>query len=338
MKIFQTIIVLFIFAFGAGITSCGNNNQQKAANTDSAGKVKMPKMSAKERLAKNNNLEKHLSWERKGLKGKVKKMTAITYELPVSGGKEQQKMMEKNVDTFDARGNLAGYAYYDKAGKQTLKTAIMFDTHDNDTLRISYGADGKAAGHTVVTYDQRGNQTGSIEYDSAGKEQGHKEVFKYDEKDNLIEMIFYNEQNTKVTYRSVYTFDDNGFRTGSESFDSLGKIVVKSSSVFDEKGNYLHGNYTTAGEGTYYDTCTYDKEGRIAERIERNSEGKTGYRSSYRYDEKGNPSERMDYDKDGKPTDKNEYYTYEYDATGNVTKKTTFVMKGGKKEMQYEYY
>ena len=331
--------ILLIAGVAILAASCGNG---KSGTTETVSKAGHPKMSAKDRLAKNNNLEKHLTWERNNLKGKVKKVTIKEYIITMKGDKEQRTLDSWGDDFYNANGYITESNSYTDDGKPDKKTMIMYDANNNDTAAYTYSADGNLAHRNVITNDSRGNEIASVSYDSKGKQMDWASRFKYDNEDNLIEMAFDNTGEGRFMDKVNYTFDENGFKTGGKSFDS-GKVKSLWLCKYDEKGNYLYGaQYKADSTLISKDSSKYDADGHRLEMVRYNGDGSCLDKYISKYDNHGNRIEFHSYK--GAHffvPDVEEYDEYTYDTTGNILTKKKYAVKNGKKELvavvEYEY-
>ena len=82
---------LLLCLLGIAAVSCNGNGQGNAGKP--AGKGIAAVMSAKERLAKNGIIEKHLDWASQNLKGRVKTIEQKVYKIADGHGKGERIKM-----------------------------------------------------------------------------------------------------------------------------------------------------------------------------------------------------------------------------------------------------
>ena len=122
-----------------------------------------------------------------------------------------------------------------------------------------------------------------------------KEVFRSDESASApVESVNYDVDGTFLGH-ALYTYDTNANMIERSWVDDERKPVSRNVYAYD-----AHGNLTTVE--------VYDRQGSLSSRW------------AYTHDDKGNRTEWIDYDPDGKVGGK-QVYTYEFDETGNWTKK-----------------
>ena len=147
------------------------------------------------------------------------------YPVPiVSDQKQTDQSLEKYLDRYtkykyDGK-NLIQTTYFDKYGIITNDVFSVFENGNRKEV-IAYSADAK------------GNLTNKF-----------RATFKYDEKDNLIENISYNKDDS-IKERRTNEFDERGYRISETIYNSTGKIKSQGSLKyeFDSHGNWL--SYTS---------------------------------------------------------------------------------------------
>jgi hypothetical protein len=318
------------------LSACsGNTGGNAKAAADSTAR---PMMSARERLAKNNILEKHMTWDSKHLKGKVMTMSKVTYKLGAGNDKKEDS---RSVDSFDAKGYVVSGSSKWKDGEH--RYTIMYDANGNDTCLISFGPDGKLLGKSLNRYDGRGNEVEQVMVDD-GKATP-RGSFKYDDKDNLVEMDLYSTTGG-ANMRCVYKYDENGFKKVGLMYDTSGKVADSIACHYDAAGNQLQSTmYRANGTVSMRWEFKYDGAGHCIESGSYKGNDTLDDKELARFDDHGKPTERVHYKADGSIDEKSTtYYTYEYDATGNATKVTTYKLVKGQKvpdqleEITYRYY
>ena len=129
-----------------------------------------------------------------------------------------------------------------------------------------------------------------------------KKVFRYDEKDNVIELIFYDRNDSLYTWKNIIRYDEQGKKTHDESY----------------RAEYLQG--TTV--------FTYDKQGNNISKQVNESDGSLRWEELYKFNERGNKiklygpggTTRWSYDEPGNLIQKisgKEVCQFEYDTAGN---------------------
>ena len=115
--------------------------------------------------------------------GKINSTTTLNYKnLPIN------KLTNTYLDSFYVKKY---YSYYNE--KEGLITSTKYDYKDNMIEDCSYDFDGKIEKIKKVTYDSNGNILET--YLAMGKKVLHRSQNKYDDKNSLIEIIFYDKAN-----------------------------------------------------------------------------------------------------------------------------------------------
>ena len=273
------------------------------------------------------------------------------WEYSYSFGEPEQNGKKIRIKKYDASGN--------KTYDWTPSTFECFFKYDlkgqrieivlKDSYRLINGQPSKTI--TTFTYDVNGNLLtkawdncmldGSscketYEYDDhnrktkqfyfIGSNIADKYTFKNDEKGNCIEKVtFAKDGSTKSTY---YKYNDRGnlLKDDSYSFkyDSLGRNIEKIS--YDQQGKVstkytfkynVIGNKTE--ESSYSPQSYYNNQP-----LNPASESKT----TYKYNGIGQIVERKYFWKSGVQSNRDDKYTYTYDANGNLTQEIVIYNNG----------
>ncbi len=300
----------------------------------------------REKLAKNNIIERHISWVGKNLKGKVKTIITKNYNLTGIDDTLIKILNYKNLDSFDIQGNeILSINYNDKENIEN-KFIMKFDEHGNDTASYFYNADGNYISRTIFKYDKRGNEIQYNSYLPDGKPEPNASLMinKYDEKDNLIEMN-HTSDDGKLIRKSTFKYDTNGYVIEGKTVDSSGKILISGTHKNDANGNKLESVIDFQNGQIDKIVCKYDEKGHKIEEIIKKQDSLITSKTVFKYDENGNRTEAIVYYEDGTVNDEKSRYTnYEYDKTGNMIKKIKFGMINGIRtpleitEMEIVYY
>ena len=209
----------------------------------------------------------------------------------------------KTIYTYDAKGNMTEAAWYDAKDSLLGKTIHTYDTERNMLKYVVlYNADGSLDCKSVYTYDAKGNMTGIVDYNDRGSLKS-KTVYTYDAKGNTTKKAWYNADGS-LDGKFTFTYDAAGNQIEEAKYNDRGSLVLKK--TFDTKGN-------------------------LTEKVEYKADGSLDSRIVRAYDAKGNLTEKVEYNAKGALAGKY-IYTYEFDSTGNWTKRTEseWVTKFGK--------
>jgi len=119
-------------------------------------------------------------------------------------------------------------------GSRGLSATITYDVRGN---RIEGKSEDTAK--TVYTYDAQGRVIEQITCDAVGC--FDKIAYTYDPYGNLIEERFYYPVSSSIKLRLVHTYDKQGRRTQTESYDAHdpGLGIEKTGQTYDANGNIL---------------------------------------------------------------------------------------------------
>jgi hypothetical protein len=152
-----------------------------------------------------------------------------------------------------------------------LNITIYEYEHGNKFKMSSYETSGGPPYYERYSYDEKGNLIEKIGYKSNSSRLISKETYKYDAKENEIELKEYNSGGGLEGYE-IYKYDEKGNKIEADYFSSGGNLSNISKYKYDEKGNE-----------TEYDIYNKDHDMRI------NS------RNKYVYDKYGNWIKRISY-------------------------------------------
>ena len=164
--------------------------------------------------------------------------------------------------------------------------------------------------------------------EAKGKKLSLKNVFKYDENGNRIELSNYRaDGKLNSTVKSIY--DANGNITSEQTLLADGTVDITSTIKTDAKGNRMEQDdkkMTTSNPlfnfKHYY---KYDEKGQLIERIAYRANGAFAYKYGFTYDENGNKTEWIRYAADNSILGK---VVYKFDARNNLIMETQFNQDG----------
>ena len=332
--------ILLTISIFFGLLACNSNSNNKKEN------IQPNNYGNREKLAKNNIIERHISWAGKNLKGKVKVLITKNYKVTGIDDKQNKILNYKNLDSFDIQGNeILSINYNDKESIEN-KFIMKFDEHGNDTANYFYNAEGKYISRSIYKYDNKGNEIQYNSYLPDGKPEPNASLMvnKYDEKDNLIEMN-HTSDDGKLIRKSTFKYDTNGYVIEGKTVDSSGKVLISGTHKNDVNGNKLESIIDFQNGQIDKIICKYDEKGHKIEEIIKKQDSIITSKTVFKYDETGNRTEAIVYYEDGTVNDEKSRYTnYEYDKTGNIIKKTKLGMINGIRtpfeitEMEIVYY
>lgn len=242
---------------------------------------------------------------------------------------------KKGFSMFDFKGNCVENGTYIKDRKIT-KQIFEYDSLNNITKQTNLKEDGSTGFFTSNIYNPDGKLISSEYFYYDGKP-GDKELHKYDERGNLIEIDYdlntgklkyffdYDSNNNKIREKSY--LEDSLFYTGTMIYDDKNDLVeeikyyISAESVdtlrysykYDAKGNLLEFSKVSPDTNeTFTEKYMFDTKDNILEYASNNSKGNLEYRYIYKYDIRNNLSELSVYNRDNM-SDRKEKYSYDID-------------------------
>ena len=140
-----------------------------------------------------------------------------------------------------------------------------------------------------------------------------------DAKKNDLTVLNLNGNVKSITYTTFEAIEKFGEITN-------GKMGYSSSSIFNNNGNEIEGNYYGAdGSLENKNIYKYDDKGNKIERNYYKADGSLSSKDIYKYDDKGNMLEVYSYEADGSLENKN---IYKYDDKGNEIERNYYKADG----------
>ncbi|MCX6290278.1 MAG: hypothetical protein NT126_00765 [Bacteroidetes bacterium] len=267
------------------------------------------------------------------------------------GQPEAEEEFLESVIEMDASGNVLMESKFDSSGELEEKNSYSYESHGKVTEHILLFAMEDMTEKRLFRRDDKGRLLEEIKY--YGDDSGERTTFVYDEKDQLIERKYYDEEG-EFQYVENFIYDEKG------SLVEHGKVNNEGKSEGRHAFAHNHGDHTilenefgTDGSLASKTLYTVDDAGRELSAVQTTAEGKLISSVITTYDEKGNPLERQFkdfYSKTVKYTyDENNHVLtnelfdtngmlikknmYEYDADGNLSAEQVYEMdstRGGR--------
>lgn len=246
---------------------------------------------------------KDTGWKAAGLKGKVKEYTESRYYIKEKFGEyviEDVKMLL--TCKFDNSGNLIQENEYVAA---ETKRVYVYNTN-NKIQKMEEFRYGSIDYRLVYKYDDIDNLVESIRYDNLGEEV-NKKIFKYDEKNRLSEeiggnqsikkrYIFKYDENDKLIEKDYYWAEYKSNDKAEYGFieEYIGTFLYK----YNEKGIMKSEEYKSKDKNEILPLteCKFDENGNILEKISYGdySDFKIDSYLLFKYDEKNNLIEEIE--------------------------------------------
>lgn len=256
----------------------------------------------------------------------------------------------ENKDNDWAKSNLNGKimsvkeSYY-RAGKQPGNTEESFESRSGfetvfnkqgfKTLYTTHESDGRISSKNLYKYDDKNNLI--VEEIYYGNELSFKYLYMYDDKGKLIEKTTL-DSDDEPTMRQLYKHNDSGNIIEERHHNNEDVFYKKIVFEYDERNNLTQENHYDADDLHCLKTnFKYDDSGNLIEEDFHSLLDSTfDYKNQFLYDNKGNVIERFD------PENKSNslIYEYEFDKTGNWIRSTN--LKNGAKlsmiEREIKYF
>ncbi|MBI3620852.1 MAG: hypothetical protein HY208_01490 [Nitrospirae bacterium] len=145
----------------------------------------------------------------------------------------------KDIDTFDAHGNMIKHDVYEADGSIQSSHEYRYDNKGNITEDISYRADGSKSSteSTIHTYDEKGHLVKSVTHD--GKGSSVKVIYRYDTTGRMTEQSLYDTDGSLAQY---YRYDEARRETERSFYSSDNSLAEKRTMKYDEfdsLGNWI---------------------------------------------------------------------------------------------------
>lgn len=216
------------------------------------------------------------------------------------------------------------YRYGKEVVRGSASTAISYYQYNQYGQNI-----GCYSGSTYVTnkaYDDGGRLL--YEIDSVG----NKESYTYDERGFLIKREHYDLYYNRITYYDTYSYREDG-QILEKRYICEGTLSSRTTYEYDEAGRLTCERYYYNGVEQRVTVFSYVDSGNlISQKSSQN--GPTRYLTQYEYNEKGLPVLEETTSSDLGMTER---ITMEYDANGNLTRRTYQYRDAYIQEYLYEY-
>ncbi|MCC7231557.1 MAG: hypothetical protein IT242_01330 [Bacteroidia bacterium] len=262
---------------------------------------------------------------------------------------------------MDEQGNVVTESKFNAEGELEERNSYTWNSSGKLMSHELYYAVDDVTEHRVLTRDDKDRLISEVKY--YGEDAGEKTEYSYDDKDNISEIKFYDEEGD-FSAREVYSYSKNGsvsekyrygqdgkvtehltFTPGSEEkqvdeteFNPDGSVRSKTMVRFNDQGKEISSVQTTADGKLISSVATmYDDRGNVIEKKHKDFYSKT---LRYEYDEADRVIVTELYDGSGLLLRKN---IVSYNDDGQVLNEQTFEIdtaRGGKDKHfgnRYEY-
>lgn len=228
-----------------------------------------------------------------GLKGNIKSITTQDmFRSNKSGVWTEWVKAAGGVTHFNSNGNKTEFQQLKADGSLILKTTFTYQLATKKIEVADFDKDLKPTTKTIFTLNDKGQQSEEVQYSSEGK-LGLRRTYEYDEKGNNIKQT---------------------------QFRADGSLASTKAFVYDSKGNVTKLTQEYQGSPASTKKFVYNESGQLIEEISYDDKGNIDFRFERSYDLNGNKKEEIKYKRSERLSV--QIWKYEYDKTGNWTKKT----------------
>ncbi len=236
--------------------------------------------------------------EEMNLKGKVKSLKKITYEVINKNNEIHKGEISKNPSShlyhvFNKDGFNTEVYNYDTSNSELIfdtKNTFVYD-YENRLKKKSTSLDGNLFSEKNYIYDGRGNLTEMTEYNSLGKLLRTNKYI-YDDKGNKINEIDFRPDGS-LQYKSIYKYDDQGNKIEWSWYDSDLNLIYKWKYKYNDKGYFIWSKrYYSNGKSDLKTTYKRNSNGIMIE-WKNFQNGVLIGKENYKDDERGNLIEQI---------------------------------------------
>lgn len=213
-----------------------------------------------------------------------------------------------------------------------------FNKEGNKTSYIQYTSDGDTISKQLYTYDDKNNLIEDNLYNSYGGLSSNT-TYKYDSKGNRVEEILFEEGYSPS--KESYKYDDRNNIIEKKQYNPEGICWNKIRYKYDETGKMVEENHLAPDDAHIEKKLyKYDDNGNVIEVQSLSSLNRShNYKTLSMYDDKNNLIE-YSYIQDGNSAPFKTTYSYEFDEPGNWIKSTEFKddIPQNKTEREIEYF
>lgn len=270
-------------------------------------------------------------------------LALITLLFACKGEIKETKEIKLNKNNLFGEVKSIRESYYRAEGadadfKLQRVYTTEFNKEANKTSYIQYKLDGSVSSKQLYTYDEKNNLIEDNSYTSYG-ELFIKTTYKYDNKGNIIEEILFEDNYPPL--KQLYKYDDRGNLIEKEQYNPDGFCWNKILYEYNDRGNMVEENHFSS-EDLHVEKklYKYNDNGDIIEVESHYSlDSSFNYKVLSIYDDKSNLIE-YSYIKDDNSQPSKEIYKYKFDKKGNWITSTTFKdgIPQNKTEREIEYF
>jgi len=259
---------------------------------------------------------------------------------------------------YDDHGNLVDYKGYSKSGRIKDEWIYRFDDHGRDIERTGLTRNGRIYRQITNDFDKAGNNIETHWYNRGTYPSWHLSR-KYNDKNQLVEMIYSTKNDRKLESRFTYSYYDDGSRKQSVEYNRKGKVLHTWNYDCSPVGELAGAKKDTSKVCIRYETDKngnrikvteeFEKRGNIVRRVNKydlhdrlldvsdyNKKSRIVYRYSYDYNNDGHMKEALYYKLGSGDKIKNRY-TYVYDTKGDLVQQVVYKYTKPDYILKYDY-
>lgn len=267
--------------------------------------------------------QKQSDLREQNLQGKVKSVEEWEYgDVEVIAGKgvyidEGTEVVSHHLSQFNRRGNLEEEKTFDSEGRMIGKSKYKYSEVGDLMEAAEYNEKGKCFGRNVYTYNSyRQFATLTVFRSDGGIETG---IYHYGPNRRLDSIVWSGGGTDK---KEVYRYDEKQQLAEKQLFDK-GKQKEKSEFRYDGQGRIIEETNTTADGKRHKTLSTYDNTGRLQSVTQQDENGRQESRTCWEYDQYGNILVETWYNEENIRNVRSTC-EYTYDAQGNWTQQIWF--------------
>ncbi len=276
--------------------------------------------------------------------------------------KADEEFLETVIE-LDAAGNVLVESKFDQNNQLEERNSYQYESHGKLTEHSLLYAAEDVTEKRVLKRNDKGKLLEEIKY--YGDDSGERTTYLYDDKDNLLERKYYDEEGEFHSHET-FMYDDKGSLVEQKKLDKEGKTEEHRTFSHPDKETVIDSEFNPDGSLASKTVLKFNEEGKETSSIQTTAEGKLISSVTVVYDERGNVIERQhkdffsktfrySYDENNRCIT-NEMFDgngmllrknlYEYDEAGNVSAEQTYEMdttRGGRDKhfgsrYEYEFY
>lgn len=267
--------------------------------------------------------QKQSDLREQNLQSKVKSVEEWEYgDVEVIAGKgvyidEGTEVVSHHLSQFNRRGNLEEEKTFDSEGRMIGKSKYKYSEVGDLMEAAEYNEKGKCFGRNVYTYNSyRQFATLTVFRSDGGIETG---IYHYGPNRRLDSIVWSGGGTDK---KEVYRYDEKQQLAEKQLFDK-GKQKEKSEFRYDGQGRIIEETNTTADGKRHKTLSTYDNTGRLQSVTQQDENGRQESRTCWEYDQYGNILVETWYNEENIRNVRSTC-EYTYDAQGNWTQQIWF--------------